>query len=49
MVTVTLNFDFHLLAPLNIEILGVQYGVPSTIAIHRDSTYAMTDIDVAGP
>jgi hypothetical protein len=48
-VTVTLNYDFHLLAPLNIEILGVQYGVPSTIAIQRDSTYAMTDIDVAGP
>ena len=49
MVTVTLNYDFHLLAPLNIEIMGVKYGVPSDIAITRDSTFAMTDIDVAGP
>ena len=43
-VTVTLSYDFHLLAPLHINILGVEYGVPSTIAITRDSTFAMTDI-----
>jgi hypothetical protein len=43
-VTVTLTYNFRLLAPLNIEVMGVRYGVPPTIAIQRDSTYAMTDI-----
>jgi Flp pilus assembly protein TadG len=42
--TVTLSYVFHLLAPLNIEVAGIKYGVPSTITITRDSTFAMTDI-----
>lgn len=48
-VTVTVTYEFRLLAPLNIEFLGVQYGLPTTITFPRDSTFAMTDIDVAGP
>ncbi len=49
-VTVTLTHDFHLLAPLNFEFMGVEYGFPSTLTFVRDSTFAMTDIDVApGP
>jgi len=49
-VTVTVAYDFRLLAPLNVEFLGVQIGLPSTIALERDSTFAMTDIDLApGP
>lgn len=48
-VTVTVTYEFRLLAPLNIEFLGVKYGLPSTITFPRDSTFAMTDIDVAGP
>ncbi len=46
-VTVTLTHVFHLFAPVNIEFLGVQVGFPSTITIQRDSTFAMTDIDLA--
>jgi len=46
-VTVTLTYHFHLLAPLNIDFMGVQYGVPSTITFDRDSSFAMTDIDLS--
>lgn len=46
-VTVTLRHDFHLLAPLNFEFMGVQYGLPSTLSFERDSSFAMTDIDLA--
>jgi Flp pilus assembly protein TadG len=46
-VTVTLTYDFHLLAPFNLEFFGVTIGVPSTLSFQRDSTYAMTDIDLA--
>lgn len=48
-VTVLLSYDFRLLVPLNIEFLGVGIGFPSTISIQRDSTFAMTDIDLATP
>jgi TadE-like protein len=51
-VTVTLAHDFTLLAPLNFEFMGVEYGFPSTLSFERDSTFAMTDIDLspgAGP
>ncbi len=46
-VTVTLTYDFHLLAPLNFEFMGVTYGIPSTLTFSRDSTFAMTDIDLS--
>lgn len=48
-VTVTLAYDFTLLAPVNFEFMGVTYGFPSTLSFERDSTFAMTDIDVAAP
>lgn len=48
-VTVGLSYEFHLIAPFNIEIFGVRYGVPSTITFQRDSTFAMTDIDLSSP
>jgi hypothetical protein len=46
-VTVTLSHDFQLLAPLNFEFMGVQYGIPSTLSFERDSSFAMTDIDLS--
>ena len=46
-VTVTLAYDFHLIAPLGIDFFGVRLGLPSTLTFVRDSTFAMTDIDVA--
>lgn len=45
-VKVTLTHVFHLLAPLNVDFLGVQIGLPSTLTFDRDSTFAMTDIDL---
>jgi Flp pilus assembly protein TadG len=46
-VTVTLAYDFHLFSPFNLEIAGVRIGLPSTFHIQRDSTFAMTDIDLS--
>jgi hypothetical protein len=46
-VTVTLAHDFHLIAPVNFTFMGVEYGFPSTLSFVRDSTFAMTDIDLA--
>jgi Flp pilus assembly protein TadG len=49
-VTVTLTYDFRLLAPVGIDFFGVHLGLPTTITFQRDSTFAMTDIDLAtGP
>jgi hypothetical protein len=46
-VTVTLTHVFHLLAPFHFEFMGVEYGLPSTLTFDRDSTFAMTDIDLS--
>jgi hypothetical protein len=48
-VTVTLTHDFHLLAPIGIDFYGVRLGLPDSITFQRDSTFAMTDIDLAVP
>ena len=46
-VTVSLAYDFHLIAPMGIDFFGVRLGFPSSLSFVRDSTFAMTDIDVA--
>jgi TadE-like protein len=46
-VTVTLTYDFHLVAPVNIQLNNVTIGFPSTITIQRESTFAITDIDLS--
>jgi hypothetical protein len=48
-VTVTMTYEFHLLAPFNIQFFDKQIGLPSTLTFTRDSTYAMTDIDLTTP
>ncbi|HEU4672188.1 MAG TPA: TadE family protein [Candidatus Limnocylindrales bacterium] len=49
-VTVTLGYDFHLINPFHLDFFGVQLGVPAQIAFQRDSTFAITDIDLStGP
>jgi TadE-like protein len=47
LVTVTLTYEFHLIAPVNFQIMGASIGLPNTITVERDSTYAMTDLDVS--
>jgi hypothetical protein len=43
---VTLHYDFHLIAPLNVTAFGVTYGFPSTIAIDRASVFPVTDLSL---
>jgi hypothetical protein len=47
-VTVTLTHEFHLFVPFQLDFFGVQLGLPVSLSFDRDSTYAMTDIEV-GP
>jgi hypothetical protein len=46
-VTVTLTYEFHVFTPVHIEVSGNEIGFPSTITIVRDSTFAITDIDLS--
>jgi hypothetical protein len=48
-VTVTLSYQFHLLAPFNVQFFNTTIGLPSTIDFQRSSTFAMTDIDLTPP
>jgi Flp pilus assembly protein TadG len=48
-VTVTLTHTFDLISPFNLDVFGIQIGVPDSITFARDSTFAMTDIDLSGP
>lgn len=46
-VTVTMGYVFHLFVPFSIDFFGVTLGLPATLSFSRDSTFAMTDIEVA--
>lgn len=48
-VTTTVTYEFRLLAPVSVELQGVNFGLPTSITFVRDSTFAVTDIDVAAP
>jgi len=48
-VKVTMSHNFHLFVPFQIDFFGVKLGLPVSLAFQRDSTFAMTDIDVASP
>lgn len=43
-VTVTLRYEFRLLVPLHVDLGGGSFGLPSTIAFERSSTFAMSDL-----
>lgn len=43
---VTLQYDFKLLIPLQIEAFGTQFGIPSSLTFSRSSIFAMTDLDL---
>lgn len=46
LVRVTLQYEFHLLVPINIDLFGVEYGIPETLTFERSSIYAMTDLEL---
>lgn len=43
---VTLEYDFRLIAPLNLDILGVSIGIPNALTFQRSSIFAMTDLSL---
>lgn len=43
---VTLQYDFHLLVPLNLKVFGVEYGIPESLTFERSSIFAMTDLEL---
>ena len=48
-VTVTLDYDFHLFAPINVQLFGVQLGLPNTLSFSRTSVFALSDFGVDAP
>ena len=45
-VRVTLHYDFHLIAPVNMTFFGVTLGLPNTLAFDRTSTFPVTDLEL---
>lgn len=45
-VKVTMSHEFHLFVPFQLDFFGVKLGLPVSLGFERDSTFAMTDIDV---
>jgi Flp pilus assembly protein TadG len=43
-VRVELTYTFNLFVPLNIQVFGVRYGLPSSLTFTRTSMFAMTDL-----
>jgi len=41
---VTLTYDFSVFVPLNLQVFGVTYGLPSTFTFERTSIFPMTDL-----
>jgi Flp pilus assembly protein TadG len=48
-VTVTLQYSFELLAPINIELFGVALGLPDSIPFSRTATFALSDFGIDAP
>jgi hypothetical protein len=48
-VTVTLDYTFHLFAPLSIQFFDVRLGLPSTLSFTRDSTFAISNFGIDQP
>jgi hypothetical protein len=45
-VEVTLTYTFDLLVPLNLEVSGVEYGLPTSLGFARRSVFAVSDFAV---
>lgn len=43
---VTLEYDFNLLIPFNLEVFGATYGMPESLTFERSSIFAMTDLSL---
>jgi len=47
--TVTLTYDFRLLAPLHVDLLGTSIGVPASLMFSRNATFALSDYGIDAP
>jgi Flp pilus assembly protein TadG len=47
--TVTLTYDFRLLAPLHVDLFGTTLGVPTSLTFTRDATFALSDYGIDAP
>jgi Flp pilus assembly protein TadG len=45
-VVVTLEYDFDLLVPVNIDLGGSSFGFPSTITFERTAIFAISDFEI---
>jgi hypothetical protein len=45
-VTVKMSHVFYLFVPFQLDFFGVKLGLPVSLPFERDSTFAMTDIEV---
>jgi hypothetical protein len=45
-VRVTLEYDFNVILPLQIDFFGVQFGFPSPVTFSRTSVFAITDLQL---
>jgi hypothetical protein len=45
-VRVTLHYDFHLIAPLNVSAFGVSLGLPNMLSFERSSVFPVTDLEL---
>jgi hypothetical protein len=43
---VTLEYDFELLVPLNIDFFGVRLGLPTSLTFQRNAIFTMTDLEL---
>jgi len=47
--TVRLNYNFRLLAPLQLSLFGTTLGLPTAISFTRDATFALSDFGIDEP
>jgi Flp pilus assembly protein TadG len=48
-VTVSLDYEFHLFAPINLDFFGVRFGLPNTLTFTRDSTFTISSYGLREP
>jgi Flp pilus assembly protein TadG len=48
-VTITLDYDFDIITPVNIAFGDTTLGLPSTLSFQRDSTFAISDFQIDEP
>jgi hypothetical protein len=48
-VTVTLEYDFNVILPIHVAFFDIDLGIPAQLTFQRDSTFAMTDLQLPTP